>query len=235
MCTALLLHPVSHVQWLVVITLLPLQNKAILNNEHRSYADAQYFASVLSDNEMLIPLKIYHVDIAKCQAPPWRHEQHISSHIRVMNFCLLQQTSHVFPHPRCPVFSTSGWKVRSCSSTRCAASLTQPCPWPPSSAPSTACQCSSGGRRPKTMVSSRVKTFQVLVAQRCFSLCVRTDFCHPARNQAPGGGQVSWGGHVPDHRGHGDQRKQHPGDGRSSQPAGPEGSEPKNCDALGPK
>lgn len=85
------------------------------------------------------------------------------------------------------------------------------------------------------MVSGRIKTFQVRVAQRCFSLCVRTDFCRPARNQAPGGGQVSRGGHVPDHRGHGDQRQQHPGDGRSSQPTGPEGSERKKSDALGPK
>lgn len=34
------------------------------------------------------------------------------------------------------------------------------------------------------------------------------------RNQEAGGGVLPWGGHVSDHRGHRDQRQQHPGDGR---------------------
>lgn len=48
-------------------------------------------------------------------------------------------------------------------------------------------------------------------------------FCHTARNQASCGGQISWGRHLSDHRGHGYQRNQHPGDSWSALQTGAEG------------
>lgn len=46
----------------------------------------------------------------------------------------------------------------------------------------------------------------------------------PLRNQASGGGNLPRGGNLPDHRRHGDDRLQHPGDGRGAPQRGPEGA-----------
>lgn len=66
---------------------------------------------------------------------------------------------HPFPHPcfhcRSLISSTSECKRRNCGLTPSVGSHTQLCPWPPSSAPNTNSPCSSGERRPRTMVSQR--------------------------------------------------------------------------------